>query len=186
MGLNKRVLAFLIAAFAFTGSAAFAQSMESTPAPKPAKPNFAAMKFMVGTWACSIKSSRRPAAYELTTTYALDPTGYWLIGKSTTKAMAWFPYAAASDDHITYDADTGRWIDVTTGDFGGYDLQSSKGWTGNTLVWHDLAVAPGKDVTSQADITVTKVSDTKTTSQSTFTTVKGRTVSVAGACTKQS
>lgn len=170
---------------AFTSSVALAQSMESTPAPKPPKPNFASLMYMVGTWDCSTKSARRPAAYHSTTTYEMDPTGYWLVGKSTQKAMAWFPYESTGEDRITYDADTARWVDVTTSDYGGYDLQTSKGWKGNTIVWHDLATVAGKDVASTADVTITKVSPTKMTSRSTFTTVKGRTVGVTGTCTKQ-
>jgi hypothetical protein len=165
-------------------TAVIAQTMESTPAPKPAKPNFSAYAFMVGTWACSTKSARRPAPYETTMTYAMDPSGYWLIGKSTTKAVPWFPYENSGEDQITYDGDTGRWIDTFTGDFGGYDLSESKGWQGNTIVWHDLAFARGKDVASQTNFTITKVSASKMTSALTFTTVKGRSVGVRGTCTK--
>lgn len=183
--MTNRLIASVVAAFAVTASAAFAQSMESTPAPKPPKPNFAPYTFIVGTWSCSTKSARRPAPYETTTTYELDPTGYWLIGKSTTKAMAWFPYEASGEDRITYDADTGRWVDTFNGDFGGYDLSTSKGWSGETIVWHDLAFARGKDVASQTNLTITKVSDSKMASRSTFTTVKGRSVGVTSTCTKQ-
>jgi hypothetical protein len=159
--------------------------MESTPAPKPPKPNFAPYTFLVGTWTCDTKSARRPAAYHTTTTYAFDPTGYWLVGKSTTKAMAWFPYESSGTDRITYDAETGRWIEAFNGTFGGYDLSESKGWSGPTLVWHNLAFARGKDVASQRDLTITKVSSSKMTSQTTFTTVKGRSVGVTTNCTKE-
>ena len=183
--MKSRSILSVIAACAFTGSVALAQSMESTPAPKPKKPNFSAFAYMVGTWECSTKSARRPAAYHTTTTWEMDSTGYWLVGKSTQKAMAWFPYEATNEDRITYDADTSRWIDVTTGDYGNYDLQSSKGWIGKKIVWHDLANVPGKDVASAADVTITKVSDTKMTSMTSFKTVKGRSVGVTGTCTKQ-
>lgn len=181
----NRFFAVLVAAFAMSAAPAFAQSMESTPAPRPAKPNFESMKFLAGTWACSTKSARRPAAYDTTTTYEFDPTGYWLIGKSTTKAMAWFPYESSGESRTTYDAQTSRWVTVWTDNMGSYDLQSSKGWSGGVISWHDLAIAPGKDVASQSDVTMTKVSDTKTTSTSTFTTAKGRTVGVNETCTKQ-
>jgi hypothetical protein len=184
--MKIRFLVSLVAAFAVTASAGFAQSIEATPAPKPPKPNFAPFKFMVGTWTCNTKSARRPAPYETTTTYAFDPSGYWLVGKSTTKPMAWFPYESSGEDRITYDSDTGRWIDVLNGDFGGYDLSAAKGWSDNQIVWHDIAFAKGKDVASQTDFTLTKVSDTKMTGQSSFTTIKNRSVGVTQTCVKES
>ncbi len=182
--MSLRPLVLLMAALGVTASAALAQSMESTPAPKPAKPNFAPFSFMVGTWSCSTKSARRPAPFYTTVTNAMDPSGYWLVGTSTTKGMPWFPYPAKSVDRMTYDADSGRWIDVSYGDYGSYDITESKGWKGNTIVWHDLAFASGKDVKSSSDVTTTKVSATKMISQSTFTTAKGRSVGVTGTCTK--
>lgn len=179
-----KFIAAVLAAVAVTSASALAQTMEATPAPKPDAPNFAPMRFMVGTWSCSTKSSRRPAAYTTTATYSMDPSGYWLIGKLDTAPMAWFPYQATNEDRITYDADTGRWVDVSSGDFGGYDLSWSSGWNNGSMVWHDLAFAKGKDVATVTDLTITKVSDAKMTSHSGFTTVKGTTVSVDGVCTK--
>jgi len=183
--LLSRTLLSVLAALGVTASAALAQTMESTPAPRPAKPNFAPFSFMVGTWSCSTKSARRPAAYHTTETWSMDPTGYWLVGKQKTDPMSWFPYASTGEDRITYDPDTGRWVDVYQGDFGGYDLTSSKGWNGSSIVWHDLSFAGGKDVATQSDVTVTKVSPAKMTSTSTFTTAKGRSVGVTSTCTKQ-
>jgi predicted heme/steroid binding protein len=184
----KRVNRFycsILALFALTASIASAQTIEATPIPKPPKPDFSAWKFYVGTWSCEDKSSRRPAPYKWTNTWALDDTGYWLTGKSTYKGAPWFPYPGSTEDLITYDADTGRWIDVTYGSLGAYDLSESKGWAGGKIVWHDLAFAKGKDVATQTDNTITKVSDTKTTLYSGFTTVKGKTVTVNGTCLKQ-
>lgn len=180
----SRALLPVLAALGMTASAALAQTEESTPAPRPAKPNFTAFQFMLGTWSCATKSARRPSAYHTTQTWTMDASGYWLVGKQTTQSMPWFPYTNSGEDRITYDADTGRWIDVYEGDFGGYDLTSSKGWNGGTIVWHDLSFASGKDVTTQSDTTITKVSPTKMTSTSTFGTAKGRTVGVTGTCTK--
>ena len=184
--MKHRLMLSVVAACVMTGSVAFAQTMETTPIPKPAKPDFSSMQFMVGTWSCSTKSARRPAPYLATTTYTLDSTGYWLIGKTESKPIPWVPSPSAGTDWITYDADTGRWIDVSVSDYGGYDLASSKGWKGNVMVWHDLAAAPGKDVKSSTDATTTKVSATKMTAVSTFTTVKGKAVGVKSICTKES
>ena len=87
---------------------------------------------------------------------------------------------------ITYDADTSRWVDLNTDSNGGYDLSTSKGWVGDKMVWHDLAFAPGPDVTAVTDQTMTKVSDTKFSFASGFTEKSGRKVTFKGACTKKS
>jgi hypothetical protein len=183
--MYRRSIAMVAAVFALTTAGAFAQTIEATPIPKPAKPNFAPFAFMVGTWSCSTQSARRPAPYLTTTTYSMDPSGYWMIGKSMTKPTTWSP-GGAGVDQITYDPDTGRWVDVFYGDLGFYDMNVSKGgWKGSKFVWHDIAVAPGKDVASQSDLTWTKVSNTKMTGTSSFTTAKGRTVGVTSTCTKR-
>ena len=162
--------------------------VESTPIPMPGKPNFSSMQFMIGTWSCSIKSSRRPAAYSTTATYSMDPTGLWIDQTSVTKPMKWFASQAnlVAYDKITYDATTHRWVDVNYDKQGGYGLSFASGWDGNKIVWHDVSFAPSADIKSQTDTTVTKVSDTKMTSSSSFTEAKtGRVVSVTGVCTKQ-
>jgi len=180
----KRVFSLLVL-MAFTTSAALAQTIEATPAPKPPKPNFAPLKFMLGSWSCTAKSSRRPGPYKWTISYALDGTGYWLVGKSNQAAVSWFPYPIVGQDLITFDADTGRWADSYSDNLGNYDLTVSPGWVGSKIVWHDLAFAKGKDIATQTDLTWTKVSDTKISSNSGFTTVKGKSVSVTGVCLKQ-
>jgi hypothetical protein len=160
--------------------------VENTPIPAPAKPNFSSMQFMIGTWACSTKSARRPAAYVTTSTYTIDPTGYWIEETSTTNSTSWISRKLTVWDKITYDSDTRRWVDVTYGDGGAYGLAFARGWTGNKISWHDVGFAPGPDIASQTDNVVTKVSNTKMTTSSSFTETKtGRRVGVTGACTKQ-
>lgn len=159
--------------------------VESTPIPAPNKPNFSSMSFLVGTWNCSTKSARRPAAYLTTVTYAMDSSGYWLEQKSVTKPTSWIKTQLTTYDKITYDNDTHRWVDVTYGDGGAYGLSFSKGWMGDKMSWHDVSFMPGPDISAQTDTTNTKVSDTKVTSASSFTETKtGRHVAVTGVCTK--
>jgi hypothetical protein len=159
--------------------------VESTPIPAPNKPNFAPVEFLLGTWTCKTKSARRPAAYVTTSTYTLDPTGYWMNETSTTAKTAWVSKPLTTMDRITYDSDSKRWVDVLWGDGGAYGLSFSKGWNGDKIVWHDAAFAPGPDISSQTDITTTKESPTKLTSMSTFTETKtGRHVAVSAVCTK--
>jgi hypothetical protein len=159
--------------------------VESTPIPAPKKPNFSSMEFMIGTWTCSTKSARRPAAYVTTTTYTMDPTGYWMEATSTTQPTKWISQKLSTYDRITYDSDTHRWVDVSYGDGGAYGLSFANGWSGDKISWHDVSFAAGPDIKSQTDNVVTKVSSNKTTSSSSFTETKtGRVVSVTGVCTK--
>jgi hypothetical protein len=115
----------------------------------------------------------------------MDPTGYWLDQTSTVKPASWIPTTLTIYDKITYDPDTKRWVDVTYGSRGAYGLSFSKGPSGDKITWHDVSFAPGPDISSQTDTTMTKVSATKTTSTSAFTETKsGRTVTVTSVCTK--
>ena len=181
----KRILILIAVALATVIPSYAGAQVESTPIPAPKKPNFSSMQFLIGTWMCSTKSARRPAAYITTSTYAMDPTGYWIEETSTTNSTSWISRKLTVYDKITYDPDTKRWVDVTYGDGGAYGLAFSNGWVGNKMSWHDVSFAPGPDVSSQTDNVNTKVSNTKMTSASSFTeTNTGRKVAVTGVCTK--
>lgn len=159
--------------------------VESTPIPTVVKPSFQSMAFLIGTWNCSTKSSRRPAPFFTTSTYAMDPDGYWINETSVTKKTAWVSTQLTIADKITYDPDSKRWVDVLSGDQGAYGLSISKGWAGNTMSWHDLGFVAGPDISHQSDIVTTKVSADKMTSASSFTETKtGRHVTVATTCSK--
>jgi len=187
MRIYPLIAALAVLFAAATPSQAPAQ-VESTPAPAPKKPNFSSMEFMIGTWSCSTKSARRPAPYMSTVTFAMDPTGWWIEGTTATTPTKWFPTQSKlmTYDKITYDSQTHRWIDVSYGSLAAADLSvSTAGWNGNKFVWHSLTFAPTSDISSQTDNTITKVSNTKTTSSSSFTEAKtGRVVAVTGVCTK--
>lgn len=181
----KRMLILVAVALATVIPSYATAQVESTPIPAPAKPNFSSMQFLIGTWTCSTKSARRPGAYVTTSTYTMDPTGYWIEETSTTNTASWIAKKLTVLDKITYDKDAKRWVDVLYGDGGLYGLSFSSGWAGNKMSWHDVSFAPGPDIASQTDIVNTKVSNTKMTSASSFTEEKtGRKVAVAGVCTK--
>jgi hypothetical protein len=169
---------------AFIPASGFAQ-VESTPIPATVKPNFSSLSFMVGSWTCTSKSSRRPRPFTTISTYSMDPTGYWMNETSTTPKTSWVPAALRTWDKITYDPDTKRWVDVLYGDQGTFGLSVSQGWNGNQIAWHDVSFEPGPSINSQTDITTTKVSASKTTASSSFTETKtGRRVTVATTCVK--
>jgi hypothetical protein len=162
-----------------------AQQIESTPVPEQPKPNFSSMNFLIGTWSCSNRSSRRPAPFTTTVTYTASPDGWWIDQKSVNKPMQWFPHSLTVYDKITYDATTKRWIDVSYGDNGTYGLSTAEGWNGDSIVWHDPTFAPSSDISAQTDTTMTKDSDTKYTSSNSFTEASnGRNVSFVTTCMK--
>ena len=182
-----RALVLLVAAIvAMPWAAATAQTIEATPIPAPRKPDFSAFRFLVGTWSCSGKSSRRPSAIESTVTWSADDTGFWMIAKTESKPASWAPRAITYTDMVTYDFDAKRWVDVNTSTEGDYDVAVSKGWVGPRIRYHSLAFVPTAQIASFSDVVYTRVSSTKYTSTYSFTTAKGRIVSVNGVCTKSS
>jgi len=170
------------------GGAGFAQSakVETTPVPTIAKPDFSKMSFLTGTWNCSILSSRRPGPYRTTSVASISGDGYWILTRTTVHRASWIPRSFTSEDRMTYDPSTSRWIDMTYDDQGGYDLSTSPGWTGNSIVWTDLAYPRTNATAMNNPTTMTKVSDTKTTSSTSFKEPSGRLVTVKTTCTKGS
>jgi hypothetical protein len=161
-----------------------APAVETTPIPANPKPDFSKMQFLNGAWTCSVKSSRRPAAFTVTSTTSMSPDGYWQIVRATSHKVPWNPVDIHSVDYITYDASTSRWVDVGYDDQGGYVFNTSSGWNGNSITWNANAY-PKTNATATNNPTVTtKISSTKTTSRNTFTEPSGRLITVTSSCTK--
>ncbi len=182
MHVLRTVGSFAIALIAL-GAIAFAQT-EGTPNPTPAKPDFSKMQFMTGTWKCSVRSSRRPGPYTTISTASIAPNGYWMTTKTMVQKASWIPTTFASEDRMTYDASTSRWVDISTDQLGGYDVSTSPGWKGRSIVWTDRVYPTANNIASNSPTTFTKVSDTKTTSANSFKEPSGRVVTVNTACTK--
>jgi hypothetical protein len=172
--------------FLLTCSAALAQTMETTPIPMAPKPDFSKMQFQTGNWTCSIKSSRRPSAFKTTATARISDDGYWLITRTTTQKMPWMSASLTGEDRITYDPSTSRWVDISYDEQGGYDLSTSPGWSGNTITWTDVTYPKTNATAVNNPTTITKVSNTRTTSKNTFKEPSGRLVTVTGTCNKTS
>jgi hypothetical protein len=183
-----RIVPVLIAASLALGVSALAApaptpGVETTPIPTNAKPDWSSMKFNLGSWTCVSRSSRRSAPFTSTASTSMDMTGYWMITKTHTAALSWAP-EVDSVDQITYDPIQHRWVDVYTDNGGNYDVSFSPGWKGNTMVWTDALFAPGPDIIAASPATLTKVSDTKTTTHSTFTEKSGNVRTLDVTCTK--
>lgn len=179
----NRAIVFLSLCAGIVCLGASTPTVETTPIPTPAKPDFSALQFEVGAWTCASKSERRPAAYTVTSITTMDPTGYWMITKSVQHKTSWST-EIRSTDLITYDANAGRWADVYTDNRGNYDVTTSAGWKGNTRVWKDMLFTPGFGIVSTMPVTETKVSDTRTTAHTSFTEKSGRVVGVNTICNK--
>ena len=176
-----RITALIACSFLAFGAAALAQT-ESTPVPTQPKPDFS--KFMTGTWSCSVMSSRRPGPYVVTTTSTVSPNGYWLLTRSVVHPTAWIPATIEGEDRMTYDPSTSTWIDMESDDQGGYDVSTSPGWQGDTIVWTDRVYPKSNNTATDNPTTTTKVSATKMVSTNSFTEPSGRMVHVRTTCTK--
>jgi hypothetical protein len=182
-----RSSAFVVACALIPLSTVVARAqVETTPIPMSPKPNFSSMQFQLGTWNCTTTNTRRAVPYTDTSKAVMDPSGYWMVTTDVTHPVSYDPHAHTTVTKVTYDASTSRWVSVSTDDGGGYDMSTSNGWEGNTMVWHDVAFPKTASITSSGDTTITKVSNTKTTLTSSFTESSGRVVHVKGTCTKSS
>jgi hypothetical protein len=174
--------ATVLLSFASFGASAQTPAVETTPIPAAAKPDFS--KMFLGTWRCSTKSSRRAWSFATTSTASVSPDGYWLI---THTAIAKTPVNSAfhATDKLTYDPSTKRLVDIQTDEQGNYDVTTSPGWHGNTIVWSDVFAPKSGGIASTNPTTITRVSATRYTSLDTFVEPGGRVITVKAVCTKR-
>lgn len=186
----------LAAAFAASAGAASAQSTADAPStaavppkaptfPVPQKPDFSTMRFLLGTWNCVTHSERRGSeATRATLKYSLAPDGYFMKFTTTSPKVSYAAVGFTSTDWVTYDSRAKRWIDITVGSNGGYGYSTSTGWENGHVLWGADSFLPDGDLTSSTGTLFTKVSDTKITQASAFTTTAGLLNRVTGTCTK--
>lgn len=160
---------------------AAAPGIETTPIPLAVKPDFS--KMMIGKWTCSTKSSRRPAPFITTNDATVGADGYWLVDRFTIHKTSWSPQRTG-EDRMTYDPGAKVWVDVQYDDLGGYNVSTSPGWQGNTIVWTDALAQIGHGLASTNPTTWTWVSATKRVSDMSFTLSAGRVIMVKTACAK--
>src|SRR5215469_13256654 len=99
--------------------------IEATLLPKEPTTDFTSMRRLVGTWSCSYKSSRRPAAYQARSVYALEPGDHWLSEATVTEPVPWHPIRFTTNDKVTFDGSVHKWIDVSLDQLGGYSISTS-------------------------------------------------------------
>lgn len=159
--------------------------VETTPIPLNPKPDLSSMHYHIGTWRCTATNTRRGVPYTDTVKYVIDPTGFWIVATDVSDPVSFDPHKHTTVTRMTYDGSTSRWITLSTDEQGGYDMSTSSGWKGNTIVWHDAAYPKTSNIASSGDTTVTKVSPKKETSSFSFTEPSGRVITGKSVCTKR-
>jgi hypothetical protein len=150
-----------------------------TPVPVP-RPDFSSMNFLLGTWSCTqpLRGKTRPE----TDVYTMGMDGMWMVDQTT--APPFDQYRTVPQNgmvYMTYDGGVKQWVQVNVDNLGGYGIESTPGWQGNSAMWS----GKGLDGTSFTD-NITKVSDTETTDLSTTTDPQGKATTVTITCKKSS
>jgi hypothetical protein len=106
--------------------------------------------------------------------------GQWMVTQDTAPpfdgARTW---SVNGVGYLGYDSTLKQWVSLAVDNSGGYGMQSSQGWDGNTITW----AGKGLDGTTFTDV-VTKVSDTETNDANTVTDPKGKATNTPIHCTK--
>jgi hypothetical protein len=178
-------LAILVCALA---GVAFGQTprVEHTPIPRDPKPNFSSMTFLMGKWSCEVASSRRPRPFATHVVTGMSPDGYWMITRTITDKVPWNPITITNTDYVTYDPTTARWIDLGMDDYGAYDVSSSPGWAGTTMLWSEIAYPKLHGAATNNPKLFVKISGAKTESDTSFSEALGHRVTVKTTCTRDS
>ena len=105
------------------------------------------LQFFDGDWTCEGQEPDTPwsKAHKTKTKVKVkdDLGGFWYSGKVDQDKTGENPYPMEAKFHWTYDADQkrfeGGWIDNS----GGWAMQSSPGWQGDTMTWTGEATLQG-------------------------------------------
>ncbi|MBC5827137.1 MAG: hypothetical protein GIW99_05575 [Candidatus Eremiobacteraeota bacterium] len=176
--MSRLLVAFAVMLSLLAGGAAMAA--QPTPVPDTA-PDFSSMNFLIGTWHCNQALAGRAGRKE-TDTYTMAYDG-WQMQQHTVSPPfdKYRSRADVGDTFITWDPTIKLWVRQTVDNFGGYGLETSPGWAGDTMTWSGT----NPDGTVNRTV-ITKVSDTKQTYKTFVNSKKGepQTLGRSGTCTK--
>lgn len=148
-----------------------------TPVPVP-HPDFSPMNFLLGTWTCT--QPLRGKTRSETDVYAMSGDGMWMVDTATSQPFDRYrTVAQTGNTYMTYDPTVKQWVTVYYDNLGGYGIESTPGWQGNTASWS----GKGLDGSTVSDV-ITKVSDTQTSDANTTTDPKGTVTNVTIRCKK--
>jgi hypothetical protein len=164
-------------------SAPLVSAADPAPAPTPvpmARPDFSTLNFLVGTWSCTqpLRGKTRPE----TDVTSIGMDGQWLVTQTTAPPFDQYRTATINGvNYIGYDPNAKMWLLIGIDNAGGYGMQTSSGWQGNTVTW----TGKNPDGSSDTDV-ITKVSDTETSDASTVTDPQGKVTNLTISCKKSS
>jgi hypothetical protein len=158
-------------------SAAQVTAAAPTPVPVP-HPDFSPMNFLLGSWTCT--QPLRGKTRSETDVYTMSSDGMWMVDAATSPPFDEYRTVAQNGmTYMTYDPTVNQWVTVNHDNLGGYGIESTSGWQGNTASWS----GKGIDGSTFADV-ITKVSATETSDASTTTDPKGQVTNVTITCKK--
>lgn len=167
-----------LAFIAVFSTVTLAAAQTATPVPNT-KTDWSSMKFLLGTWNCkTVKNDMgRGAGRTETDVNTMTMDGHYMLTNGTSK-----PFDKArtttlvTQGWVGWDGTKKMWYSSGISNFGGMGVSTSPGWKGNKMVWTDMWSTDGQPL---GVTTITKASDTKTTSSN---VTKGKTTT--DECTK--
>jgi len=149
-----------------------------TPVPRSV-PDLSSMKMFMGSWSCSQPLRGKTRTDHSTTTMTLD--GQYMMTHDVSPPFDKFrTRPVIADSYFTYNPLNKMWVTVGVDNFGTYFVNTSPGWSGNTL---KTTTKLTNDGSSGYDV-LTKVSDTKTTDTFVNKDPKGKVTRATITCTK--
>jgi hypothetical protein len=175
--LGCALLAIGLAAAPVVSNAQMTTAAAPTPVPVP-HPDFAPMNFLLGSWTCT--QPLRGKTRSETDVYTMSNDGMWLVDAASSPPFDQYRTVAQNSmTNMTYDPTVKQWVTVYYDNLGGYAIESTSGWQGNTASWS----GKGLDGSTFSDM-ITKVSDTETSDVNTATDPKGTVTKVVITCKK--
>lgn len=176
-GLGCTLLAVGLSIAPVVSGAQMTTAAAPTPVPIP-HPDFSSMNFLLGSWTCT--QPLRGKTRSETDVFTMSSDGMWMVDTATSPPFDQYRTVPQTTmTYMTYDPTIKQWVTVTYDSFGGYGIESTSGWQGNTASWS----GKGLDGGSFGDV-ITKVSDTETSDASTTTDPKGKVTKVTITCKK--
>ena len=163
---------------ALIGAAPKAPHAAATAVPRTV-PNLAAMQMFMGTWHCSQPLRGKTRTDTATTTMTLD--GQYMMTRDVSPPFDQYRHIPqVINSYMTYNPINKMWVTIGVDNFGGYFVNTSPGWSGNTI---RTTTKMTNDGSSGYDV-LTKLSETKTTDRFVTKDPKGKVTTATITCTK--
>jgi len=162
-----------------------APAVERSPIPRDKKPDFGPLRYMLGTWSCSVNSSRRPHAFPAQAVTQISDDGYWIVTVTTTPPVSWNPVEVVARDYVTYDPTRKLWVDMTLDNYGLYGASISTQQTADRIVWKDEMYPKSHATAIHFPRIVQRVNDSTTVTTQRFGEPSGHSFVVTTTCRKQ-